>query len=104
MTSDVVLLPFPTKHLELGNARLGLADRARFGRVSGVLALAMAAMWCAAGPQAQTRSSSAKAPAHTETPGGGSQYYDVLGKRYSVLTSSNVDRERGGASWYGHPF
>src|SRR5437868_1957156 len=31
-------------------------------------------------------------------------FYEVLGKRYQVRTSSDGYRERGIASWYGRPF
>ncbi|WP_293264567.1 septal ring lytic transglycosylase RlpA family protein [Neptunomonas sp.] len=36
--------------------------------------------------------------------GGNKSNYKVLGKRYSVMSSSNGYKERGGASWYGNKF
>jgi rare lipoprotein A len=50
----------------------------------------------------------ARAPAaktqRTDAKDGKPPSYDVLGKRYRVLASAAGYRERGIASWYGHPF
>ena len=103
MTPDVVLLPFHAKYPARGNGCL--ATTQRVGRAGGILAWFLIGAWCASGPQAaETRSSTAKTTTRTEATGGGSQYYDVLGKRYIVRPSSDGYRERGIASWYGHPF
>jgi rare lipoprotein A len=103
MTWNVVRPAFLANYPERGSGRVDAAD-SRSGRPLAYLVLASSvlAMWCVFGPRAAHGASAAKAAAHTETPG--SQYYDVLGKRYNVLTSSNGYRERGVASWYGHPF
>jgi len=53
---------------------------------------------------ARTRADANKAPQRAEAAGGNPQSYDVFGKRYRVLASSAGYRERGTASWYGHPF
>ncbi|HJR69880.1 MAG TPA: septal ring lytic transglycosylase RlpA family protein [Gammaproteobacteria bacterium] len=60
---------------------------------------------CASNVQAQGASArSVAAPARAEANGGNPRFYDVFGKRYYVLASSEGYRERGIASWYGHPF
>ena len=48
------------------------------------------------------KSRSATTSARAE--GGNPRSYDEFGKRYYVLASSAGYRERGVASWYGHPF
>jgi rare lipoprotein A len=53
-----------------------------------------------AAPKKSARSVTTSARAE----GGKPRFYDELGKRYHVLASSNGYRERGVASWYGHPF
>jgi rare lipoprotein A len=96
MTQDV-LRAFLAKRSDcgVGDGRLG-AMLAHGRPLACGLASSMLALWCASGTQAaQPRASAAK-----PSP----QYYDVLGKRYNVLTSSSGYHERGTASWYGHPF
>ena len=53
-----------------------------------------------AAPKKSARSVTTSARAE----GGNPRFYDEFGKRYHVLASSNGYRERGVASWYGHPF
>jgi rare lipoprotein A len=65
----------------------------------------MLAVGCASGLQAaETRASTAKTPPRTQHTDVSPQSYEVLGKRYNVRASSDGYRERGTASWYGHPF
>lgn len=66
--------------------------------------------WGCASHSSQTPSSSASAvspPPLVSPPRsrrGNPPFYDVLGKRYHVLKTSDGYRERGVASWYGHDF
>jgi rare lipoprotein A len=88
-------------------AAFGLAEPERAGAAlaCGVLLSSMLAVGCAAGLQgAETRTSAAKTPPRTQVTDGSPQSYEVLGKRYNVRPSSDGYRERGTASWYGHPF
>jgi rare lipoprotein A len=88
-------------------AAFGLAepDRAGAALACGVLLSSMLAVGCAAGLQgAETRTSATKTPPRTQVTDGSPQSYEVLGKRYNVRPSSDGYRERGTASWYGHPF
>lgn len=109
MTSDVVPSAFPAKYPELGSGRVGFAS-ADFVRVvrpttGGVLLSALFALCCASGPQAaQTSPPPAKGTQAGAVGGGPQQSYDVFGKRYNIRPSSDGYRERGVASWYGHPF
>jgi rare lipoprotein A len=92
-----------------GNERVALAAadsvRAALPLACGWLVSSLLAVACAPGLQAAqtTRASSAKTAAQSGAVGG-QQYYDVLGKRYNIRASSDGYRERGIASWYGHPF
>jgi rare lipoprotein A len=52
----------------------------------------------------EARARSVATPARAEANRGNPKFYDVWGKRYYVLASSDGYRERGTASWYGHPF
>lgn len=102
MRSNLLPPPSLAKYPVLGDGHVGAADPLRACRsIAGGVLVSLLAVWCPCGPQAaQTRASAATSAAAAS----GSQYYDVLGKRYNVLTSSNGYRERGIASWYGHPF
>jgi rare lipoprotein A (peptidoglycan hydrolase) len=81
------------------------SERAAATLACGVLLSSMVAVGCAAGLQAdETRTASSKTPARTQVAGGSPQSYDVLGQHYNVRPSSDGYRERGTASWYGHPF
>jgi peptidoglycan lytic transglycosylase len=80
-------------------------ERAARTLACGALLSSMLAMGCASGLQAaETRASAAKTPARTQVASGSPQSYEVFGKRYTVRASSDGYRERGTASWYGHPF
>jgi rare lipoprotein A len=72
----------------------------------GVLLSSMLAVGCASDLRAaETRgSSAAKEAPHTPVASGSPRSYEVLGKRYNIRASSDGYRERGTASWYGHPF
>ena len=74
-----------------------LASRASNGAV---LAIVLAA--CACNAAAETPS--VAKPPRAESRGNDPGFYEVLGKRYQVRTSSDGYRERGIASWYGRPF
>jgi rare lipoprotein A len=97
MTLDVVPPASLAEYPGLGKGRVDAVDSVHPGRaVAYGLLVSSIALWCGSGTQAaQTAASAAKVS---------SEYYDVLGKRYNVLTSSNGYRERGVASWYGRPF
>ena len=96
MTSDVVPHAFFAKDPGIGRGRLD-ADFARSSLfVACGVVVSTFALWCSSGTQAAQMQAAAG--------NSNSQYYDVLGKRYNVLTSSEGYRERGIASWYGHPF
>src|ERR1044071_4908752 len=60
--------------------------------------------WIPDAQAARNSTPAAKAPQRDEASGGNPQFYDVFGKRYRVLTSSEGYYERGIASWYGDPF
>jgi len=69
----------------------------------------LSSMLVAVGPRyaqaTETRSSaSAKAPQRADAAGGEQSSYEVSGRRYRVHATSDGYRERGIASWYGHPF
>ena len=66
-------------------------------------ALVLAACACNAAA-AEPRATSAVKPPRAEANGGNPPFYEVFGKRYQVRASSDGYRERGVASWYGHPF
>ena len=97
------------KHHALGN-ECGATyafdpERAARTLACGALLSSMLAMGCASGVQAaETRASAAKTPPRTQISDGSPQSYKVFGKRYTVRASSAGYRERGTASWYGHPF
>jgi rare lipoprotein A (peptidoglycan hydrolase) len=52
----------------------------------------------------EMRAPSTVKPLRAESRGHNPAFYEVLGKRYQVRTSSDGYRERGIASWYGRPF
>ena len=68
-----------------------------------LLSSALLAGWAPDVQAARTRTDANKAQ-RAEAAGGNPPSYDVFGKRYRVLASSAGYRERGTASWYGHPF
>jgi rare lipoprotein A len=97
------------KYRALGNECVSAegfdSERAARTFTCGALLSSMLAMGCASGLQAaETRASAAKTPPRAQVTGGSPQSYEVLGKRYNVRASSDGYRERGTASWYGHPF
>jgi rare lipoprotein A len=106
MRTNLVLPPSLSTYPAFGNGRVEANDSVRAARAIACAAIAsLLAVWCAPRPEAaQTQTSAAKSTSRTQTGDAGPQYYDVLGKRYNVLTSSSGYRERGIASWYGHPF
>ena len=53
---------------------------------------------------APAKKSARSATTSARAEGGNPRSYDEFGKRYHVLASSAGYRERGVASWYGHPF
>ena len=71
---------------------------------SALLASMLLAGYASAGPARETRARSVVTPARAEANGGNPPFYDVFGKRYHVLASSDGYRERGIASWYGGSF
>jgi rare lipoprotein A len=85
----------------------------RAGLVTGVL-LAIALQWGCSGPSPYVRSDGGPRTEAPRAPGdalspprsdrGNPPFYDVLGKRYHVLPSSEGYRARGVASWYGRDF
>ena len=94
---------FPAYAHECVAFNLGDPERAGATLACGVLLSSMLAVGCAAGLQgAETRTS--KTPPRSQVADGSPQSYEVLGKRYDVRASSDGYRERGTASWYGHPF
>ncbi|HEX5047129.1 MAG TPA: septal ring lytic transglycosylase RlpA family protein [Gammaproteobacteria bacterium] len=68
-----------------------------------LLSSAFLAGWAPDAQPARTRTPAAKTQ-RADAKDGKPPSYDVLGKRYRVLASSAGYRERGIASWYGHPF
>jgi len=78
----------------------------RLLRWSPLLAALLIAGHASAGPVSGTRApAAAKATAaRAEANGGNPRHYDVFGKRYYVLPSSEGYDERGIASWYGGTF
>src|SRR5215468_5445936 len=69
-----------------------------------LLSSILMAGWMFDAQAALTRVSAAKTPRREETSAGDPESYEVFGKRYRVHASSDGYRERGIASWYGHPF
>ncbi len=53
---------------------------------------------------AQTTSSAGNVPQSARSARGNPAFYEVMGRRYHVLSSSAGYRERGVASWYGSKF
>jgi len=66
--------------------------------------LLLVAGWASDAQAVDARASAVKTPPHAEADGGNPPFYEVFGKRYRVQASSDGYRERGIASWYGHPF
>lgn len=97
------------KQPALGSGAVAPAGGAsqRAGRVIAcgvLLSSTLLAGWTPDAQAARTRALSVKTPQRAEAAGGNPPSYDVFGKRYRVLTSSDGYRESGVASWYGHPF
>ena len=69
-----------------------------------LLSSTLLAGWTPDAQAARARAPAATPPQRAEAAGGNPPSYDVFGKRYRVLASSNGYRESGVASWYGHPF
>src|SRR5690242_17001943 len=75
--------------------------RAPNGAVLSAIVLAACAFNAAAD---EARAPSAVKPPRVESRGNHAAFYEVFGKRFQVRASSDGYRERGIASWYGHPF
>ncbi|HZF27879.1 MAG TPA: septal ring lytic transglycosylase RlpA family protein [Gammaproteobacteria bacterium] len=102
---ELMLTP---KQPALGSGAVAPAGGAsqRAGRVIAcgvLLSSTLLAGWTPDAQAARTRAPSTT-PQRAEAAGGNPPSYDVFGKRYRVLASSNGYRESGVASWYGHPF
>jgi len=69
-----------------------------------LLSSTLLAGWTPDAQAARARAPAATPPQRAEAAGGNPPSYDVFGKRYRVLASSDGYRESGVASWYGHPF
>jgi rare lipoprotein A len=74
--------------------------------IYGALLLSVILAGCASSPSVQTRGAPAADAVIAPQRGarGNPPFYDVLGKRYFVLATSDGYRERGIASWYGRDF